>query len=212
MLFSISIAQAQVNDYDWAGYSIYSSANDTIRQSPRVVFMGNSITQQWYEQRPAFFVDNNYAGRGISGQTTYQMVARFQSDVVDLDPKYVVVLAGTNDVARNSGVISLRHIFQNIKSMCEIAKYNRIKPVICSILPAYEYPWRKELGIVADTIKELNSMLRVYAKENKIIYVDLHTAMSDSRGGLPSNISPDGVHLNSDGYELIEQIIVPVLR
>ena len=79
-------------------------------------------------------------------------------------------------------------------------------------MPAYEYPWRKELGIVADTIKELNSMLRVYAKENKIIYVDLHTAMSDSRGGLPSNISPDGVHLNSDGYELIEQIIVPVLR
>ena len=212
MLFSISIAHAQGGGNDWAGYHVYDSANRTVKESARVVFMGNSITEQWYSQRPDFFLANNYAGRGISGQTTYQMVARFQSDVVNLSPKYVVILAGTNDIARNSGVISLKHIFQNIKSMCQIAKYNKIRPIICSVLPVYEYPWRKELGVVAESIKELNNMLRVYAEENRVVYVDLHSEMSDSRGGLPTEVSPDGVHLNSSGYGVMERIIQPVLK
>ncbi len=133
------VASAQKKDKDWADYARYENANASLAKAPSVVFMGNSITQCWYEMHPDYFNDNNFAGRGISGQVTQQMMSRFRADVIDLDPRAVVILAGTNDVARNNGYISLEHIAQNIESMIQLAKANRIKVVLCSVLPVKQY-------------------------------------------------------------------------
>ena len=196
---------------NWARYDYYAAANAEQAKGAKAVFMGNSITQGWLDSRPEFFAKNDLVGRGISGQTTYQMLARMQSDVVDLAPEYVVILAGTNDMACNDGVISKHHIVENIKSMCEIAKANGIKPVVCSVLPVYEYPWRKELGLMADHVRELNVLLKDYATQSGALYVDYHSATQDERGGLPEHLSHDGVHLKADGYAIIEGVILEAL-
>lgn len=203
--------KVQERTEDWARYSHYEEKNKQTER-PKIVFMGNSITRGWYAQHPEFFEENNYAGRGIGGQTTYQMLARFQSDVVDLHPKAVVILAGTNDLASNCGVISPKHIVQNIKSMCEIAKANKIRPILCSVLPVYQYNWNKERGIVADKVKELNALIEAYAKQNGITYVDYYSALVDERGGLPEEIAKDGVHPNMNGYTKMEATIRPILQ
>ena len=208
-LLMASTAFAQT---DWAGYNVYEQANKNQVTAPLAVFMGNSITQGWVDNNPNFFTENNYLGRGISGQTTYEMLARFQADVVALNPKYVVILAGTNDLALNQGYITSENMLGNIKSMCQIALYNNIEPVLCSVLPVYEYSWRKEVGVVADTIKNFNKMLEGYAKESGIKYVDYHSPLQDDRGGLPEGYSFDGVHLTGDGYRVIEAIIKPILK
>lgn len=197
---------------DWANYGRYAEANAALDKKPDVVFMGNSITEGWAGQHPLFFTDNNYAGRGISGQVTAQMLARFQRDVVDLSPKVVVILAGTNDIAMNQGYVSLENIFGNIVSMCQIAQQNRIKPVILSVLPVAAYPWRPEVENVPEKIKELNAMLKGWAAANKCVYVDMWSEMADDRGGLPANLAADGVHPTSAGYDLMEAMISPVLR
>lgn len=196
---------------DWAQYNVYDISNSQVKKNPRVVFMGNSITQGWRNKSKAFFEDNNFVGRGISGQTTYQMLARFQSDVINLNPQIVVILAGTNDIANNSGIITLEHLLENIKSMCEIAKYNNIKPILCSVLPAYVYGWYTELGVIAEDIIKFNKMLEAYAKKSGFEYVDFHSAMVDERSGLHKTFSNDGVHPNKAGYTTMEEVIGPVL-
>lgn len=197
---------------DWANIGRYEKANSEITAQPKAVFMGDSITQCWYDADPSFFNDNNFACRGISGQTTSHMLVRMRKDVVNLHPKYVVILAGTNDIAKNNGFIEVDDIFGNIVSMCEIAKANKIKPVICSVLPVKRYGWRPEVTDCAERIIRLNSMLKDYADNNRITYVDYHSAMKDSEDGLPEKWSYDGVHLNSDGYDVIENIILKVIR
>lgn len=197
---------------DWANYGRYAEANAALDKKPDVVFMGNSITEGWTGQHPSFFADNNYAGRGISGQVTAQMLARFQRDVVDLSPKVVVILAGTNDIALNQGYVAIENIFANIVSMCQIAQQNRIRPVILSVLPVAAYPWRPEVVNVPEKIKELNSMLEKWAAANKCVYVDMWSEMADDRGGLPADLAADGVHPTSAGYDLMEAMITPVLR
>lgn len=207
----LTAAQANAQN-DWANIGRYAKANAEVTVSPKAVFMGDSITQGWWDADPAFFNDNNFACRGISGQTTTHMLVRMRKDVVDLDPKYVVILAGTNDIAKNNGFIEVDDIYGNIVSMCEIAKANRIRPVICSVLPVKKYGWRPEVTDCADRIIRLNAMLKEYAKDHKIVYVDYHSAMKDEENGLPSKWSYDGVHLNGAGYDVIEDMILKVLK
>ena len=197
---------------DWADIGRYAQANSEVTVQPKAVFMGDSITQCWWDADQDFFTSNNFLCRGISGQTTSHMLVRMRKDVVDLHPKYVVILAGTNDIAKNNGFIEVDDIYGNIVSMCEIAKANRIKPVICSVLPVKQYKWRPEVTDCADRIIRLNSMLEEYASRNRFTYVDYHSAMKDPENGLPEKWSYDGVHLNGDGYDVIEAMILKVLK
>lgn len=207
LLIVLNLLQAQ----DWANFGKYENANKSLKSAPYAVFMGDSITEGWIGQRRDFFEKNNFAGRGISGQVTSQMLVRFRADVINLKPKYVVILAGTNDIARNQGVISVDNILGNIISMCELAKLHSIKPVICSVLPAHQYKWRKEIESIKP-ILELNEKLKAYAKANNIAYADFYTAIVDERKGLPEKYSPDGVHPNADGFKFIEPIILKILK
>ena len=173
-LFSIEKGLAQ----DWANLGEFQEANGKIENPKpnenRVVFMGNSITIGWLHLRPEFFENKPYINRGISGQTTPQMLIRFRQDVVDLKPKAVVILAGTNDIAGNTGPSTLEMIADNIKSMAEIAHANGIKVIISSTLPAYDYPWKPGLE-PANKIIELNEMIRNYADAKGHIYLDYFT-------------------------------------
>jgi lysophospholipase L1-like esterase len=211
-LLLITSAGAQDLKKDWANFKRYAKANTEVTAKPKAVLMGDSITDGWPRANGAFFTENNFVGRGISGQTTSQMLVRFRRDVVDHHPKYVAILAGTNDIALNNGYISLENILGNIISMCEIAKANKIKPVICSVIPAKAYRWRPEVTDAAQQIMKLNEMLKEYAKANKIMYVDYHSAMADAEGGLPIELAKDGVHPTPEGYKIMEEILVKALK
>lgn len=215
-MFAIASAhntEAQDNR-DWANYGRYAEANADLKAAgtrPDVVFMGNSITDAWPKQHAEFFADNNYTGRGIGGQVTAQMLARFRADAVDLCPKVVVILAGTNDIAQNQGFVAVENIAANIISMAQLAQVNGIKSVICSILPAAEYPWRKEITDVPGKVKAVNAILKEWAATNRVTYVDYFSAMADERDGLPASLAHDGIHPTSEGYGRMEDIIKPIL-
>ena len=195
---------------DWAKFYRYQEANETISFRPKAVFMGDSITDGWAKQSPDFFSSNNFVGRGISGQTTSQMLIRFRRDVLDLSPKYVIILAGTNDIALNNGLISLENILGNLQSMCELARAHKIKPILCSVLPADRYRWRKELKPAGEIVK-LNELIKEYAKSAKIPYVDYHSVLKDENNALPEKHAADGVHPNLDCYKIMEDIIIKYL-
>lgn len=196
---------------DWAQFGRYAEANKSVKAPTRVVFMGNSITDGWWNTDSLFFKNNRYIGRGIGGQTTAQMLVRFRADVIDLQPKAVVILAGTNDIAQNNGYIAPENILGNIISMAELAKANNIDVVLCSILPAYEYGWRKGLK-PADKIIALNKMIKEYADRHNLTYVDYHSALKDARNGLPEKYSKDGVHPTMEGYKIMERLISEALE
>lgn len=196
---------------DWAQFGRYAEANKTVKTPTRVVFMGNSITDGWWGADSLFFKNNRFIGRGIGGQTTAQMLVRFRADVINLQPKAVVILAGTNDIAQNNGYIAPENILGNIISMAELAKANNIDVVLCSILPAYEYGWRKGLE-PADKIIALNKMIKAYADQNNLTYVDYHSALKDERNGLPEKYSKDGVHPTMEGYKIMESMILKALK
>lgn len=196
---------------DWAQFGRYAEANKSVETPTRVVFMGNSITDGWWNTDSLFFQNNRYIGRGIGGQTTAQMLVRFRADVIDLQPKVVVILAGTNDIAQNNGYIAPENILGNIISMAELAKANNIDVVLCSILPAYEYGWRKGLE-PADKIIALNKMIKEYADRHNLTYVDYHSALKDARNGLPEKYSKDGVHPTMEGYKIMERLISEALK
>ncbi|MFT4153486.1 GDSL-type esterase/lipase family protein [Parafilimonas sp.] len=195
---------------DWPNIKRYDEANQQLKAMPpvkgRVVFMGNSITDGWINTDPDFFSQNPYIDRGISGQTTPQMLVRFREDVIALKPAAVVILAGINDIAQNTGYIRPEETFGNIVSMVELAKANNIKPVICSIMPAYDFPWRPGLQ-PAEKVVAINKMLKDYADKNHIVYVDYFSAMADERKGLPANLSKDGVHPTLAGYKIMEPLV-----
>lgn len=197
---------------DWAGTDRYATANKSYTVAPKAVFMGDSITDNWSNRTdPDFFTDHNFAGRGISGQTSCEMLVRFRPDVIDLHPKYVVILAGTNDIAQNIGPVDLEVVLGNIQSMCQLAKANKIKPIICSVLPADKFGWRDNLKPAEDIVK-LNEMLKAYAKSAKIKYVDYYSALADKKGGLPEKYAKDGVHPNLKGYQVMEKIILRYVK
>lgn len=190
---------------DWPNLKKYQAQNEQIIESndyPEVVFMGNSITEGWVNKQPEFFEENNYVGRGISGQTTPQMLVRFMPDVVALKPKAVVILAGTNDIAGNTGFASVATITNNIKAMSQLAKANDIKVILASILPVYDYPWRPGLEPI-DKIAKLNAWIEDYTAQNSFTYLDLFTSLKDEREGLPKKYSGDGVHPNLEGYKVM---------
>jgi len=170
----------------------------------RVVFMGDSITEGWKLEES--FPGKPYINRGISGQTTPQMVLRFHQDVVNLKPKVVVILGGINDIAANTGPISLEDTENNFKAMTEIASANQIKVVLCSVLPAYDFPWSPGMQ-PAPKVIDLNKWMSSFAASKGYVYVDYYAAMKDNRGGLPSNLSRDGVHPNAAGHAIMEPII-----
>ena len=209
LLFSTLLCFSQ--SQDWAGFSKYAENNKVVTKSPKAVFMGNSITEGWIRQHPEFFKNNQFISRGISGQTTSQMLIRFRNDVINLTPEYVVILAGTNDIAQNNGYISNENILSNIISMCELAKLHNIKVVLCSVLPAAEYPWRKEIDAITN-IRELNNLMEKYAGSNDITYVNLYAKMKDNRNGLPKEYTVDEVHLSPKGYEVMEEILLPYIK
>ena len=201
---------SKVNAQDWPNLEKYQTANAELPAATdgenRVVFMGNSITEMWKDANPDFFKENPYVNRGIGGQTTPQMLLRFRQDVIDLHPKVVVLLAGTNDIAGNTGPMTLEQIHDNILSMVELAKANSIKPIVCSVLPAVDYPWRpgKEPNI---KIPELNTMLKAMAESQNVMYLDYFSEMADDRNGLPSKLTTDEVHVTKAGYEIMERMV-----
>ncbi len=204
---------------DWACLKCFEEANTQVAApkpgEQRVVFMGNSITIGWSRLNPEFFEGKSYINRGISGQTTPQMLIRFRPDVINLKPKVVVILAGTNDIAGNTGYTPVETIFGNIVSMTELAKANGIKVVLSSVLPAFDYPWRKGLEPVGK-IADLNQRLKDYAAKNNCVYLDYYTAMADERKGLKAELTTDGVHPNKAGYlvmgPLAEKAIATALK
>jgi lysophospholipase L1-like esterase len=211
LIMSTEILLAQ----DWPNLERFKEANFKIglpsAYENRVVFMGNSITQGWIEQRPQFFTDKPFVNRGISGQTTPQMLLRFRQDVVDLKPKVVVILAGTNDIAGNTGPSTLEMILDNLKSMSEISKSNGIKVILSSVLPAFDYPWRPGLEPNIK-IPQLNEMIKKYSEDNSIIYLNYFTAMVDEKNGLPEKYSADGVHPNEEGYKVMEPLVEEAIK
>lgn len=205
VLCSLFITVAS-NAQDWANLEQFKIDNATIglpaTNENRVVFMGNSITIGWLNTMPEFFEGKPYINRGISGQTTPQMLLRFRQDVIALQPKVVVILAGTNDIAGNTGPSTLEMISDNIKSMAELANAHGIKVVISSTLPAYDYPWKPGLQ-PAGKIVALNKMLRDYSELKGHIYLDYFSAMADERNGLPKKFANDEVHPTKMGYEVM---------
>lgn len=203
---------------DWANFKRYAESNKELiagdASKRKVVFMGNSITEGWANQHPEFFTENGYVGRGISGQTSYQFLVRFREDVIDLKPKVVVINAATNDVAENTHAYDEDHTMGNIISMVELAKANKIKVILTTTLPAESFGWAKHIKDGADKIAKLNARIEAYAKKNKIPYVDYYSHMvtDDGRRALKPEYTNDGVHPTRAGYEVMEAIVLPVIK
>lgn len=195
---------------DWADLEHFRKDNRTLKapeaNEKRVVFMGNSITIGWQNKNADFFTKNNYVNRGISGQTTPQMLLRFRQDVIDLEPNAVVILAGTNDIAGNTGPSSLEMIVDNLVSMTELARANNIEVIICSVLPAFDYPWRKGLQPNVK-IPKLNALIKEYCTSHNVVYLDYFSAMTDGKNGMREELASDGVHPNKKGYDLMEPLL-----
>ena len=211
MLSFLGLSSAsKINAQDWPNLEKYQTANAELAAPTdgenRVVFMGNSITEMWKDANPDFFEENPYVNRGIGGQTTPQMLLRFRQDVIDLHPKAVVILAGTNDIAGNTGPMTLEQIHNNILSMVELAKANGIKPIVCSVLPAFDYPWRPGLQPNIK-IPKLNNMLKAMAESQGVMYLDYFSEMADDRNGLPSALTTDEVHVTKEGYSVMERMV-----
>ncbi|HEY7568601.1 MAG TPA: SGNH/GDSL hydrolase family protein [Gemmatimonadaceae bacterium] len=216
--FALKTAPAQQQDVtnDWAYLKRYQQENTQLAPSnDRVVFMGNSITEGWAKLFPTLFPGKPYIGRGISGQTTPQMLVRFRQDVIALKPKVVVILAGTNDIAGNTGPSTIEMIEDNVASMTEVARANGIRVVLSAVLPVYEYPWKPGLE-PASKIMALNAWMKDFAWRRGAIYLDYHSAMQDARHGLKAELTYDGVHPNEAGYRvmapLAERAIQEALR
>jgi lysophospholipase L1-like esterase len=220
-IMALESVQAQPTDRlqtDWAYLARYRAENAALGLprpgENRVVFMGNSITEGWAKYFGAMFPGKPYVGRGIGGQTTPQMLVRFRQDVIALKPAVVVILAGTNDIAGNTGPSTLEMIQDNIASMTELALSNGIAVVLSSVLPVYDYPWRRGLR-PASKIVALNHWLKQYAAERGAVYLDYHSVMADTRQGMRAELTGDGVHPNEAGYRamapLVERAIAEAL-
>jgi lysophospholipase L1-like esterase len=208
------LTQAENRLKDWPQLARYHDANGKLapatKNETRVVFMGDSITDSWQNPKfGGFFTGKPYVDRGISGQTTPQMLIRFRPDVLALQPKVVVILAGTNDIAGNTGPMTLETIEDNLMAMADLARANSIKVVFASVLPVSDYDLRDGKPIVRTTqrppekIKALNEWMKTYAANNKLTYLDYYSAMVDDKGFLRDELSEDGLHPNTKGYEIM---------
>ena len=210
ILTSLVILSNHVNAQMMINLNKYKEENSSLglpkQGENRIVFMGNSITEDWNSLSPNFFLDNNYVNRGIGGETSTQMLLRFRSDVINLKPSAVVILAGINDIAENQGPISIPDIARNIFFMSQLASENNIKVILCSVLPAYDFPWRPGLN-PKDKVISLNDLIQKHAQEKSFEYVDYFSSMVDERKGLIKEYGNDEVHPNLEGYKVMESII-----
>jgi lysophospholipase L1-like esterase len=206
-VLAMRAAEEERLHYDWASLCRYRTENAALHRptAPRVVFMGDSITELWKVAHPDFFGEN-YIDRGVSGQTTGQMLVRFRQDVIALKPAVVHILAGTNDFAGNGGPTTLDEIRNNIASMVDLALANDIRVVLGSVPPAGAFPWRPAVLEPAQHIVDMNELLRRLAKEKNLIYVDYHEPLADERDAMKQTFSNDGVHPNRDGYGVMEPL------
>jgi lysophospholipase L1-like esterase len=192
---------------DWPALSRYAADNAKLTAPATVVFMGDSITDAWIKRSPKFFADNpGYVDRGISGQTTPQMLIRFRPDVIALKPKVVVILAGTNDIAGNTGPMTLDMIEDNFRSMVELAQANNIKVVLSSVMPVCDYIRPQTERRPPAQIIALNEWLKDYAAKNKLVYLDYYTPMLDDQKMFKKEITYDGLHPNEAGYAIMEPL------
>lgn len=229
-LMILNFCPAFSQERDWAGFGCYAEQNktellqlkkdasrklltktDAKSYRPAAVLFGDSITEMWYIRDSAFFADNGYIGRGISGQTSSELLVRFRQDVIGLNPKVVVILCGINDLAGNNGYISIDDIAGNIFSMCELARHHHIKVVLCSLLPSSHCPWKPSADFITG-VSELNARLSAYASANRITYIDYFTAFTDGNKGMKPGLSKDNVHPNLEMYKLMEPMVVDAIR
>ncbi|MBR3102104.1 MAG: hypothetical protein IKH19_10190 [Muribaculaceae bacterium] len=205
-----------IDAQDWANTSRYAHQNDSLAQIPntghRVVLMGNSITDDWVDFHPQFFTENQLIGRGVSGQTSSQMVARFRLDVLNLRPSVVVINAGTNDIAENTGPYNEELTMSNIVSMVELARLHRIQVVLTSVLPSDGFVWNTSITDAPAKIASLNERISRYAQDHAIPYVDYYKQMVvPATGALIAEFTYDGVHPTGAGYEVMEALLLPVV-
>lgn len=197
---------ASTNYVERIAYDAYEEANAAAGDAG-VVFIGDSITQNWYAFHRTFFDRNGFLARGISGQTSIEILCRFRQDVVKHNPKVVVMMIGTNDVAQNVGAISDECYLDNVASACDIAKANGIKMLLCSIPPCDFFPWSPELTPVTDIVR-LNGKLQAYAAENGIQYVDFFSILNNGRNGMIEEYTSDHCHPTPAGYNIMERFVV----
>jgi acyl-CoA thioesterase-1 len=197
---------------DWPDLARYREANAKLgapaKGEPRVVFLGDSITESW--DLSLYFPRKPYVNRGISGQTTPQILLRFRQDVIALRPEIVVILAGTNDVAENTGPSSLAGIEDNLMSMVDLARANGVRPILASVLPATAYPWRPEIKPI-DKILALNSWMVEYAAKQGVCYVDYYSVMVNDKQGLKIEWTIDGIHPNAAGYAAMAPLVADAI-
>ena len=178
----------------------------------KIVLIGDSITESWKGYSPEFFAENPYLiNKGVSGETTPQILGRFNDDVISLSPEAVIILAGINDIAQNTGYISVSEIFANIINMVEISHSNNITPILCSVLPASKIAWRPDIKS-ADLVIELNEKLKGYCIENNMVYVDYFSSMVGEKKELRSDLTYDGVHPDKKGYLIMEKILLETIQ
>ena len=207
---SLSISNANPKTADWAHTQRYAELRDTLSRSPKVVFYGDSITEGWIDDE--FFRSVDGIPMGVSGMTTCQLLCRFRVDVINLRPKYVAIMCGTNDIAQNIGPIELETAAGNIVSMCELARYNGIVPIVCSVTPCSEYAWKKSLGNPTEKIRAFNTLLKQYCDEAGVQYVDYYSALDSGDGSLAPENTKDKCHLTAKAYKVLESIIAPYLK
>ena len=219
LLLTLSAGQARAQKHDFANWKRYAEQNAKLgapaKGEKRVVLMGNSITDGWPRTRPEFFKDNNLIGRGIGGQTSYQFLLRFREDVINLQPKVVVINYGTNDVAENTGEYNEDLTYGNVLSMVELARYHKCKVILTSCLPAAGFNWHPSITDAMQKIRHLNDRVKAYAKANKIPYVDYFSALVSEDGtAMKAEYGADkpAVHPNAEGYAVMESLLLPVIQ
>ena len=198
-------------DLDWPNLGRYRAENEELKTSGndkiKTVFMGDSITEGWSLNDPEFFSRNNFVNRGISGQTSPQMLIRFKQDAIHLNPELIIINAGTNDIAGNTGPASPEMIIDNICSMAEIGLRSDIRIALSTILPVYKYTWNEKVTNVPDRILEVNTALQEYSEKHSLIFIDYFSSMVDEKRGLKLAYGVDGVHPTKQGYEEMSNIV-----
>lgn len=193
----------------------YKSDNISLKRAgnAKVIFIGNSITQNWININSGFFVSNGYTCRGIGGQTSSQLLLRFYQDVIELNPRVVVINAGTNDIAMGDGFYDPRFTLNNIKAMVDIATENDIKVILTSVLPAKEYKTSRfdTIKDVVPDVEDLNEEIERYAGERSLHFINYNKFLRDENGYFNKNLTFDGVHPNAEGYKVMEELIKPII-
>ena len=211
----IRIGTTQAKNQDWANLGYYEQQNKQFTKpsenGKRIVFIGDSITEEWGHLYPEFFSNNLYINRGIGGQTTPQILIRFKPDAIDLYPDVINIFAGTNDIAGNTGLSTVKMITDNIFTMAEVAIMKNIKVIISSILPVKNYPWSEDITDAPSKINSINEIIKEYVNKNNLYYIDYFSHMVDENEGLKSKYTYDGVHPNKTGYKLMSGVAEKVI-